>query len=52
MIYCFLKENTPNHKKIMNMNTNEHNKKAEQLDVHSTSNDNEKTDYQSGLKDQ
>ncbi|WNI37503.1 catalase [Chryseobacterium sp. SG20098] len=34
----------------MNMNTNEHNKKAEQLDVHSTSNDNEKLTTNQGLK--
>ncbi len=32
------------------MNTNEHNKKAEQLDVHSTSNDNEKLTTNQGLK--
>ncbi|WP_209784477.1 catalase [Chryseobacterium sp. PvR013] len=34
----------------MNMNTNEHNKKAEQLDVHSTSNENEKLTTNQGLK--
>ncbi|MCD9615779.1 catalase [Chryseobacterium gleum] len=34
----------------MNMKTNEHNKKAEQLDLHSTSNENEKLTTNQGLK--
>ncbi|WP_278353082.1 catalase [Chryseobacterium gleum] len=34
----------------MNMKTNEHNKKAEQLDLHSTSNENEKLTTNQGLR--